>query len=178
MGITESKEFLSKYSIETKLKLAGNEHCPVFREEKLKYRLLAEKTFNTVEMACSNEEFGFMCSRCERLPFQFYKARITGFNEAKKGFCNPEMAFGTAYFESCSTSLHKIVTKEGSVFTNIEILHLIKEIARSGSHLQDNLEFFPRVSLKEIFCDSEGIRYSNPYIFDQYVAFSLKVASV
>ena len=73
-------------------------------------------------------------------------------------------------FRYCSTRLSKNSTLAGlDIKDSDAAFYFIKKVAQLGERLEDLLEYFPRVTLDEIFVDDEGIMFSNPYMKDYYV---------
>ena len=113
----------------------------------------------------------FLSKQMHNLPKKIFKASLTEFEQADEG---PDIAAIVVY-DVGSWSLEDVIEERGAGFEEQLGFSLMMILAKIGSELQDKLNFFPRVTNKEIFLTEEGLKVMNPYIHDNYTANIVEV---
>ena len=176
MGKTFSREIFNEYHQESSLILTDNQYGETYRHNTKPHKFLIRKNISSSSLNCSIQDINNIASRSLKLPIQVYKGEIIRLDESEPGFCTPVLATGEVAFRYCSTKLSKNSTIAGLNLKDSDAaFYFIKKVAELGSRLEDLLEFFPRVTLDEIFVDDEGIMFANPYQKDYYVQMVLNV---
>jgi len=147
----------------------------IYRDKIDRNRLVADKKYVSTAFNCRHSDFVKLGESVSRLNSSFFSCHLSNYEDLKGGLCFPEMIKARVSFELSPSSLYKIEKGFGAVLPQESGFYLLKAICTAGDHLEQNLQFFPRVQIRDIFSTDTGLKFMNPFIYDKYVLNALRV---
>lgn len=177
MGQTESKLLFEDYHHKDIPYVAKETGLKTFRNNNNRHKFLIEKPIYSVQFPCSKMEAQSLINKAIKLPKEIFKARFTHYEDIDGGFCSSSMLKTIITFDYCSKNLAKKSTQLAIDLPELEAFQLMDQICNLGIKLQNHLEFFPKVQLKDIIVDDDGgLKFVNPYMYNKYIQNSLIVS--
>ena len=137
------------------------------QSKKNKLTLKCEKFYSPETIPYFNQltssDFSFVKKRLQSLPADIYSAVLTDF------LVEDDLFEAVAIFDVGSWSLEDLVVDHGDVIPEEAGIGFLYTVACLGSYLEDHLHYFPKIDTNSIFISVAGLKFLNPFLYDEYV---------
>ena len=141
-------------------------------------QIIDKQNMNSVQFKASNNDVEQMSLKADRLNPRFiFPGRLTKSEVVSGGFCSKACIRGDLTFDSGTLSLKDYMYShhKSNPMPLEEQWSLLDFLIKGGCHLEDKLDFHPKISQNSIFVTQKGPRLQNPILYDQYILAIIKV---